>query len=62
MLNVTLARRLVGLARRAYAHLDPTPLTGWEPRYVDDFVTPAFTGFAASDASAAYLVFRGTKL
>src|SRR3712207_9461487 len=26
------------------------------------FTTPAFTGFAASDDRAAYLVFRGTKL
>lgn len=61
-MNVTLARRLVGLARRAYAYLDPALPVGWEPRHVDDFATPAFTGFAASDANGAYLVFRGTKL
>jgi hypothetical protein len=61
-LNVTLARRLVGLARRAYAHLDPPATPAWQPRHVDGFTTPAFTGFAASDDRAAYLVFRGTKL
>ena len=59
MVNTTLARRLVGLARRAYARPDRA---GWEPRRVDAFTTPAFTGFAASDEHAAYLVFRGTEL
>ncbi len=60
-MNVTLARRLVGLARHAYAYLDPSLPPGWQPRHVDSFATPAFTGFAASDATGAYLVFRGTK-
>ena len=59
MVNTTLARRLIGLARRAYARPDRA---GWEPRRVDAFTTPAFTGFAASDEHAAYLVFRGTEL
>ena len=61
-MNVTLARRLVGLARQAYAYLDPAVPTSWQPDHVDAFTTPAFTGFAASDANGAYLVFRGTKL
>jgi hypothetical protein len=57
------ARRLVGLARQAYAHApDARAPEVWRPRQVDPFVTPNFTGFAASDERAAYLVFRGTKL
>ena len=61
-MNVTLARRLVSLARRAYLKADPAADAVWQPRQVDAFATPAFTGFAASDEHAAYLVFRGTKL
>ena len=61
-MNVTLARRLVGLARRAYAAARSDRAAAWQPRQVDAFTTPAFTGFAASDEHAAYLVFRGTKL
>ena len=62
-MNVTLARRLVSLARRAYAHADPAAAPSpWQPRHLDAFDTPAFTGFVASDERAAYLVFRGTKL
>jgi Lipase (class 3) len=61
-MNVTLARRLVSLARRAYLKPDPAGASAWQPRHVDAFATPAFTGFAASDEHAAYLVFRGTKL
>jgi len=62
-LDVTLARRLVGLARRAYVHLaePPTPPV-WQPSRVDAFETPSFSGFVASDARGAYLVFRGTRL
>ncbi len=61
-MNVTLARRLVGLARRAYLGAGPAPDGAWQPRQLDAFETPAFTGFAASDDEAAYLVFRGTRL
>ena len=61
-MNVTLARRLVSLARRAYAHAGPAAPSPWQPRHLDPFDTPAFTGFVASDDRAAYLVFRGTKL
>ena len=61
-MNLTLARRLVSLARRAYLKADPAADAVWQPRLVDAFATPAFTGFAASDEHAAYLVFRGTKL
>ena len=61
-MNVTLARRLVGLARRAYARPEPAVPVSWQPRRVDVFATPAFSGFAASDEQAAYLVFRGTEL
>jgi pimeloyl-ACP methyl ester carboxylesterase len=61
-MNVTLARRLVSLARRAYLRADPAMTAAWQPGQVDAFETPAFTGFAASDDKAAYLVFRGTKL
>ena len=60
-MNLTLARRLVSLARRAYLRPDPVAAV-WQPPKVDAFATPAFTGFVASDADAAYLVFRGTKL
>jgi pimeloyl-ACP methyl ester carboxylesterase len=60
--NVTLARRLVGLARRAYVRAEPAVPDAWQPRHVDTFDTPAFSGFAASDDHAAYLVFRGTRL
>jgi hypothetical protein len=62
VVNVTLARRLVGLARHAYLRRDPGLPPNWHPSRVDAFSTPAFTGFAASDEHAAYLVFRGTKL
>ena len=62
VVNVRLARRLVALARRAYVQLDPAVPLGWQPRRVDAFATPSFTGFAASDEHAAYLVFRGTRL
>ena len=61
-MNVTLARRLVGLARQAYLRADPTLGAHWQPGQVDAFETPAFTGLVASDEQAAYLVFRGTKL
>ena len=61
-MNVVLARRLVGLARRAYLRADPDLAALWQPSRVDAFATPAFSGFAASDDQAAYLVFRGTKL
>ena len=61
-MEVTLARRLVGLARRAYAYGGDVPPPAWQPRHHDVFATPSFTGFAASDEDAAYLVFRGTKL
>ncbi len=61
-MNVTLARRLVGLARQAYLRADPTLGARWQPGQVDAFETPAFTGLVASDEQAAYLVFRGTKL
>ena len=61
-MNVTLARRLVSLAQRAYARLGSSRAEAWRPRHVDAFTTPAFTGFVASDDHAAYLVFRGTKL
>jgi hypothetical protein len=61
-LSITLARRLVSLAQRAYAGLDPLVPQAWQPSRVDAFTTPAFNGFIASDADAAYLVFRGTKL
>lgn len=60
-MDVSLARRLVGLARRAYAHLPDPPAPVWRPVHVDAFDTPAFSGFAASDGRAAYLVFRGTR-
>ncbi|MEK0085373.1 lipase family protein [Benzoatithermus flavus] len=60
---MTLARRLVALARRAYAYTqtEATP-PAWQPDRIDAFTTPGFMGFAASDDRAAYLVFRGTKL
>lgn len=61
-MNVTLARRLVSLARRAYLDLDPAAGAIWHPSRVDAFATPSFTGFVASDEQAAYLVFRGTRL
>src|SRR5688500_12833255 len=56
------ARRLVALAREAYTYVPGVTFPSWRPRHVDPFVTPNFTGFAASDERAAYLVFRGTKL
>ena len=61
-MNVTLARRLVGLARRAYARADPAGAAPGSRARSTRSTTPAFTGFAASDEHAAYLVFRGTKL
>lgn len=62
-MDVTLARRLVALARRAYAYTEPElTAPAWQPRRLDAFSMPSFTGFAASDDRAAYLVFRGTKL
>jgi len=61
-LNITLARRLVSLAQRAYALPDTAAPQAWQPRHVDAFTTPAFTGFIASDDDAAYVVFRGTTL
>jgi predicted lipase len=61
-MDATLARRLVGLARRAYAYLADSPAPAWQPVHLDPFETPSFSGFAASDERAAYLVFRGTKL
>jgi hypothetical protein len=62
--DVTLARRLVSLARHAYAYVggSSAPAPTWQPRALDAFNTTCFTGFAASDERAAYLVFRGTKL
>jgi pimeloyl-ACP methyl ester carboxylesterase len=59
--NVTLAQRLVGLARHAYG-VSPEPVTDWSATRLDLIVTPAFSGFVASDDHAAYLVFRGTKV
>lgn len=56
------ARRLVALAREAYAYVPEVTSPRPRPLHVDPFVTPNFTGFAASDERAAYLVFRGTKL
>jgi hypothetical protein len=64
-LDVTLARRLVALAHRAYAYVDAGVAAAppaFQPSRLDAFTTPCFTGFAASDEYAAYLVFRGTKL
>jgi hypothetical protein len=62
-LDVTLARRLVALARRAYAYVEPEAAPPvWRPGPIDDFALPSFTGFATSDERGAYLVFRGTKL
>ncbi|MFO1073719.1 MAG: thioesterase domain-containing protein [Geminicoccaceae bacterium] len=60
-MDAGLARRLAGLARRAYAYLDTGPPPTWQPVHIDPFDTPAFSGFVASDARAAYLVFRGTR-
>ena len=60
-MNVTLAQRLVGLARGAYRADHPTA-AGWAATHLDRIETPAFTGFVVSDDRAAYLVFRGTKL
>ena len=50
------------LSRAAPIAAEAADLSDWQPRQVDAFDTPAFTGFAASDEHAAYLVFRGTKL
>ena len=61
-MDTTLARRLVSLAQHAYAYAAGVEMPVWQPRHVDAFTTPAFTGFAASDDRAAYIVFRGTKL
>ena len=61
-MNVTLARRLVEPRAPGLPAADPAAHAAWQPRQVDAFATPAFTGFAASDEHAAYLVFRGTKL
>lgn len=60
-MDVTLARRLVGLAHRAYAYTGEGLPAAWQPVHVDAFDTPSFSGFAASDERAAYLVFRGTR-
>lgn len=60
-MDVSLARRLVGLARRAYACTGETVPVPWQPTQLDAFDTPCFSGFAASDERAAYLVFRGTQ-
>jgi hypothetical protein len=60
--DTSLTRRLVGLARRAYAYGGDMPAPVWQPHNHDVFATPSFTGFAASDDRAAYIVFRGTKL
>ncbi|MGD9509465.1 MAG: thioesterase domain-containing protein [Geminicoccaceae bacterium] len=60
-MDVTLAQRLVGLARHAYRDARH-PAGGAAVIHSDPIETPAFTGFVASDEHAAYLVFRGTKL
>lgn len=60
-MNLTLAGRLIGLARQAYGAVPPDP-AGWRPSRIDALETAAFSGFVASDERAAYLVFRGTKL
>lgn len=61
-MDISLAGRLVALTRRAYALVEAEPVAPWQPPRVDAFTTPAFSGFVASDARAAYMVFRGTKL
>lgn len=61
-MDTTLARRLVSLARHAYAYVADAAMPAWQPRHIDALVTPNFTGFVASDDRAAYVVFRGTKL
>ena len=50
-MNVTLAQRLVGLARHAYG-VAREPVTDWSATRLDLIATPAFSGFVASDDSA----------